>query len=98
MGNQRGSPGVEAGVNMRSTDEQRSDAGGAVDWPGLLRLAVVAGLAAAAAAIALHGIVSETTLVVTVIVLATMASWFQIEHPRPAADRLPVRRHPPHAG
>ncbi|MBI5090359.1 MAG: hypothetical protein HZB15_16300 [Actinobacteria bacterium] len=77
---------------MSSSHEQRSDAGGAVDWPALLRLGMVVGVAAAAAAVALHGFVSETTIVVTVIVLATMASWFQLEHPRPATDRLPVRR------
>jgi hypothetical protein len=73
---------------MRSDVEDRS----AVEWSGVLKLAVVAGIVAALVAVALHDYVSETTLVVSIIVLGTMASWFQIEHPRPAHERLPVRR------
>ena len=62
------------------------------DWSGVLRLAIVAGVVAGLVAIALHDVVTERTLVVGIIVAATMASWFQIEHPRPATRRLPARR------
>lgn len=58
----------------------------------MLRLAVIAGVFAALAAVALNGLVAETTIVVCVIVAATMASWFQIEHPRPHPHHARVRR------
>ncbi|MGD9998432.1 MAG: hypothetical protein AB7L17_08505 [Ilumatobacteraceae bacterium] len=77
---------------MRSGDEHGTSTTGVVDWTGVLKLAAIAGVVAALTAVALHGVVGETTLVVSVIVLATMASWFQIEHPRPAPQHLPVRR------
>jgi hypothetical protein len=77
---------------MRSGVEDGSADRSVVDWAGVLRLAAVASVVAALVAVALHEIVGETTLVVSVIVLATMASWFQIEHPRPAPERLPIRR------
>lgn len=62
------------------------------DWVALLRLALVCSVFAALAAIALDEHLADTTIVVCVIVAATMASWFQIEHPRPAARRVPIRR------
>ena len=49
------------------------------DWRAHLRLAAIASVAAAIAAIALAGFVPEAVIVVGVIVLATMASWYQLE-------------------
>jgi hypothetical protein len=80
----------------RSDESWRNGAGvhwSGVDWPDMVRLAVIVSVFAGAAAMALVGRVPETAIVVTVIVLATMASWFHLEHagrqPRPAH----VRRH-----
>jgi hypothetical protein len=77
---------------MRSGDDHGPAESGTTDWVGVVRLAAVAGLVAALVAVALHDYVGESTLVVSVIVLATMASWFQIEHPRAVHQRMPVRR------
>ena len=90
--NQRRLWGVETGVNMGNTADNRDDVDASTDWPAVLRLALIAGIVAALAAIALSGRVAETTIVVCVIVAATMASWFQIEHQRPAPRRVRVRR------
>jgi hypothetical protein len=77
--------------NERAYDE--STAG--TDWPDMFRLAAVVSMFAALAAMAMAGHISEAAIVITVIVLATMASWFHLEHahrqPRPAH----VRRHDP---
>jgi hypothetical protein len=77
---------------MGNSAEHRDDVDAGTDWPAVLRLALIAGIVAALAAVALSGRVAETTIVVCVIVAATMASWFQIEHQRPATRRVRVRR------
>jgi hypothetical protein len=64
----------------------------ATDWRALVRLGLVCGAFAALAAIALNEHLTDTTIVVCVIVAATMASWFQIEHPRMVPPQVPVRR------
>ena len=50
-----------------------------VDWTDMVRLAAIVSLFAGATAMALVGHVSEMTIVIGVIVLATMASWFHLE-------------------
>ena len=77
-------------MDMGTSGDYRGDIDRRTDWPAMLRLALIAGVVAALAAVALSGVIAETTIVVCVIVAATMASWFQIEHPRPAQH--PVRR------
>ena len=52
-----------------------------IDWRGQVRLAFVASVFAALAAVALARHVSESVIVIGVIVLATMASWYQLERP-----------------
>lgn len=64
----------------------------AVDWAATIRLAVVVSAFAALAALALAGHLAETTIVVGVIVVATMASWYQLEQP-PAPEPARIRRH-----
>lgn len=64
-----------------------------VDWTDMVRLAAVVSLFAAAAAMALVGHVSEMTIVISVIVLATMASWFHLEHPGRQPRPAHVHRH-----
>lgn len=56
----------------------------AVDWSATLRLGIVAGLLAAFAAVLFAGRFSEQTIVLTVIVAASVASWSRIDRvPRP---------------
>ena len=95
--NQLRACGVEMSVDMGNTVENPGDLDrqtewARTDWPAMLRLAMVAGVFAALAAVALSGVVAETTIVVCVIVAGTMASWFQIEHQRPAPRGVRVRR------
>jgi hypothetical protein len=91
--NQLRACGVEMSVDMGNTVENPGERDRQTDWPAMLRLAMIAGVVAALAAVALHGVIAETTIVVCVIVAATMASWFQIEHQRPAPRGVRVRRH-----
>ena len=91
--NQRALCGVETGVHMGNFGDDRDIGHVRTDWLGVLRLATVVSVVAALAAVALSGLMTETTIVVCVIVAATMASWFQIEHPRPAVRRVRLRRH-----
>jgi 4-hydroxybenzoate polyprenyltransferase len=51
-----------------------------VDWRDMIRLALIVSIVAAIAAVALVGQIPETAIVVSVIVLATMASWFHMDH------------------
>ena len=65
-----------------------------IDWRAHLRLALVAGACAAIAAVLLAGVLPETVIVVSVIVLATMASWYQLEiASAPATVRARHHRH-----
>jgi hypothetical protein len=91
--NQLRACGVEMSVDMGNTAENWGDTDRPTDWPAMFRLALIASVVAALAAIALTGVVAETTIVVCVIVAATMASWFQIEHHRPAPRGIRVKRH-----
>ena len=52
-----------------------------VDWSAVLRLGFVASLLAGFAAMAMANTFSEQTIVLLVIVAATMASWFQLDRP-----------------
>jgi hypothetical protein len=52
-----------------------------IDWRAQVRLVFVASVFAALAAVALARELSESVIVVGVIVLATMASWYQMERP-----------------
>ena len=58
-----------------------STATGGIDWRAQLMLALVASIFSGFAAVALSGLLSEQVIVVAVIVLATMASWYQMERP-----------------
>jgi hypothetical protein len=58
------------------------------DWRAIMLLGVVASIVAALSAVALAAVLSETTIVVGVIIAATLASWFQLEH-----GSRPVARH-----
>jgi hypothetical protein len=71
------------GVNMNVEHAPRStsETDRHTDWSAHLRLALVASVFAALSAVALAGHVSETAIVISVIVLATMASWYQMERP-----------------
>ena len=51
------------------------------DWSAQLKLGFVLSVFAALAAVALAGHISESVIVCGVIVLATMASWVQMERP-----------------
>jgi hypothetical protein len=55
--------------------------GDGVDWGAQLRLAVVMSVFAGLAAVALASHVAETAIILGVIVVATMASWYQMERP-----------------
>jgi hypothetical protein len=58
------------------------------DWRAIMLLGVVASIVAALSAVALAAVLSETTIVVGVIIASTLASWFQLEH-----GSRPVARH-----
>jgi hypothetical protein len=60
--------------------DEMSGADEPIDWPGMMRFALIVSLFAGAAAMALVDHMSETAIVLSVIVLATMASWFHLEH------------------
>lgn len=60
----------------------------ALDWWAIARLGAVASTVAAIAAASLHGIVADTSIIVSVIVASTMASWFQLER-----GSTPTTRH-----
>lgn len=72
---------IDSTSDMRTGDGSlaRSRTVPVTDWRAQLRLALIASVAAAVAAIALAGFVPEAVIVVGVIVLATMASWYQLE-------------------
>ena len=61
------------------------------DWSAQLRLAFVISVFAALSAVALAGHISESVIICGVIVLATMASWFQME--RPVLEHALTRTH-----
>jgi hypothetical protein len=63
----------------------------AVDWRAHVRLALILSLFAGLAAVALASHVGESAIVLGVIVLATMASWYQME--RPGFEHALTRTH-----
>jgi len=68
------------GVTMNADTDRDT---GSTNWAAQLRLAIVVSVFAGLAAVALAGHISETAIVLSVIVLATMASWYQMERPGP---------------
>jgi hypothetical protein len=72
---------MEVTMNARDAVPERDldESTGSVDWSGTLRLGFVAGLLAAFAAILFAGRFSEQTIVLTVIVAASVASWSRID-------------------
>lgn len=64
---------------LSDTDERDVTAGDVIDWAASCRLALVVSLIAGFAALTLASVVAETTIVVSVIVLGTAVSWFQLE-------------------
>ena len=62
------------------------------DWAGSCRLALLVSTIAAVAALVLSRVIDETTLIVSVIVVSSAVSWFQLEHrPGPTPARLRAR-------
>ncbi len=59
-----------------------------IDWAREVRLAVVLSILAAASAALLAGHVGERTIVVGVIVIASLVAWHRVE---PLADSRPLR-------
>jgi hypothetical protein len=76
-------------VDIASSVEDDIESG--VDWRAQLRLAAVLSVFAGLAAVALAGHVGESAIVLGVIVLATMASWYQME--RPGLEHALTRTH-----
>lgn len=62
-------------------------------WSSSVRLAAMFSVLAALAAVVLAGHVPDTTIVVSIIVLGTMLSWFQLEDVPTAATVRHPRRH-----
>jgi len=62
-----------------------------IDWGAQLRLAIIVSVFAGLSAVALAGHLSESVIVLGVIVLATMASWYQME--RPGLEHALTRTH-----
>ncbi len=50
------------------------------DWPANCRLALLVSMVAALAAVVLAPVLGETSIIVSIIVGATCASWFHLEH------------------
>jgi hypothetical protein len=70
------------GVTMTADTAPRADPetdGAGIDWGAQVRLGLVVSVFAALAAVALAGHVSESVIIIGVIVLATVASWYQME-------------------
>lgn len=67
--------------------------GAAREWGASVRLASVFSVIAALAAVVLAGRLPDTTIIVSIIVIGTMLSWFQLED-QPAA--LPLRQRRSH--
>lgn len=63
-----------------------------IDWRAHLRLASIVSACAAVAAFLLGGVLPEPVIILSVIALATMASWYQLDvASAPATVRV---RHP----
>jgi hypothetical protein len=65
-----------------------------INWMASVKLACVISLFAATAAMCLAGYVAESTIILCVIVGATVASWYQLEHH--AVTRVSHRAHVRH--
>ena len=64
----------------------------ATDWAGSCRLALLVSTIAAVAALVLSRVIDETALIVSVIVVSSAVSWFQLEHrPGPTPARMRPR-------
>jgi hypothetical protein len=71
-------------------DNEQND----VDWAAMCRLALVVSVVAGAMALLLSHAIGEMTVIVSVIVIGTAASWFELEHqgrdtPTPIPHRAP---------
>ncbi|MFM2071480.1 MAG: hypothetical protein RLZZ623_1743 [Actinomycetota bacterium] len=66
-----------------------------INWVASVKLACIVSLFAATAAMCLAGYVAESTIILCVIVGATIASWYQLEHHgvARAGHRAHVRHH-----
>lgn len=62
------------------------DLGNDCNWGDMTMLAGVASVFAAIGAALLHGHIPDTTIIVGIIVAATMASWYQLELPADASS------------
>jgi hypothetical protein len=79
--------GVE--MNTEAAVHPSDDEVSRTDWSAQVRLGFVISVFAALSAVALAGHLSETVIVLGIIVLATVASWYQMERPvlEPALTR-----------
>lgn len=80
-------------MNMRIDTKGTGGRSDAIDWWTHVRLAAIVSAFAAIAALLLAPVLPETFIVLSVIVLATMASWYQLEGPPAAHAHVRHRRH-----
>jgi len=52
-----------------------------VDWTAMVRMAAITSVIAAMVAALTYGLLPDTTIIVSIIVVATMASWYRLDHP-----------------
>jgi hypothetical protein len=78
-------------VNADTAPHEGPETPSLIDWGAQLRLAAVLSVFSALAAVALAGHLSESVIVLGVIVLGTMASWYQME--RPGLEHALTRTH-----
>ncbi len=78
-------------MNVDTATYAEDDHDASIDWRAQVRLAVVVSVFAALSAVALAGHIAESVIVLGVILLATMASWYQME--RPVLEHALTRTH-----
>jgi hypothetical protein len=78
---------VELGTQLISNENDDR-----IDWAAQCRLALRVSLLAMLAAALLYPFVAETTIIVSVIVAGTIASWWHLETAAPQRSELRARR------
>jgi hypothetical protein len=87
-------PEGDAANVYRGMNTTRMNTTGTVDWSGHIRLGLVLSIATAIAAVVLGGHVDETTFIVAVTLVSSIASWARV--PRIASRRCVNARHEIH--
>jgi hypothetical protein len=70
---------------MEITSSHENTTNNGVDWTAMVRLAAITSVIAAMVAALAYGLLPNTTIIVTIIVVATMASWYRLDHPHRGA-------------